>query len=774
MSSEAPALVRPPQENLDRSIPPGITILFAFSAFLSAFLLFQVQLIVSKYILPWFGGSAAVWTTSMLVFQLLLLAGYLYSHIVSTRFSPSGQTKLHIGLLGAAFLLVIALSFVWPSAITPGTGWKPLENGSPVRDVAVIILVCSGIPFFVLSTTGPLLQSWFARLGGDTRTYKLYSVSNLGSLLGLLTFPFLVEPTLRMKQQGVLWSVLFCVFVSGCVLCAVRALKANHHEVEKPVANLVQTETSPLVYSLWFLLAACASALLLASTNLLCQEVTTVPLIWVLPLSVYLLSFIICFDHARWYQRAVFHPLFAVCLFLTCASLITSNALGEVVCLPVLLFLACMICHGELIRLKPSLMQLTAFYLTISVGGAAGGIFVGIVAPKVFTSFAEFQLSLGLAIGLILITLLMDRQSWIFRHTFWLPVAITAGAILAAYACGIWIPEIATLLNNIRFYPVTLLIGTMAVAGTLTMGSVGASQQRRFRFVQPLVVSVAVFALVGLYKTSQPKPGLYVSKRNFYGLVRVFRQLGSNALIHGKITHGTQFDAPMDHYPTTYYGHQSGIGVTLENHPKRAVAPGNLRIGVVGLGAGTIAAYGRPGDSIRYYEIDPDVVNLSLGPNPVFTYIRDSTAQVTVALGDARLSLEKENSDEQGKFDVLVLDAFSGDAVPVHLLTKEAFDNYWQHVDSQTGIIAVHVTSRHVNLIPVVQALAVHFDTDSLIAYNPRKSPVYESCWVLLARQRGLLRRIPGLQEIAIIPNDQTRPVLWTDDYSNIFGLIHW
>lgn len=772
MSSETSALMRPPQEDLDRSIPLGITILFAFSSFLSAFLLFQVQLIVSKYILPWFGGSAAVWTTSMLVFQLLLLAGYLYSHIVSTRLSPSVQTKLHIGLLGAAFLLIIALSFIWPSAITPGTGWKPLENSSPARDVAVIILVCSGIPFFVLSTTGPLLQSWFARLGGDTRTYKLYSVSNLGSLLGLLTFPFLIEPTLRMKHQGVLWSILFCVFVSGGVLCAVRALEADHHEVEKPVANLVRTETSPFAYSLWFLLAACASALLLASTNLLCQEVTTVPLLWVLPLSLYLLTFILCFDHPRWYKRAIFHPLFAVTLFLTCASLAFERPFAQMLALPGLLFLACMICHGELVGLKPGLRQLTSFYLTISAGGAAGGIFVGVIAPRIFTSFAEYQLSLVLCVILILVTLIFDRNSWIFRSDILRPVMITVGAMIAGYAGARWMPEIAKLLEDLRFYPVVLLVGIIVGMGAFIMKSAGPVENRGFRFVQIQVACVALLAFAALYRSAQPRPGLYLSARSFYGIVRVFRQQGAAALMHGMTVHGLQLDPPDDRIPTAYYGVDSGIGVVLRNNPKRSVEPGTLRIGVVGLGVGTLAAYGHPGDYIRYYEIDPNVVKLSSGPQPVFTYIRDSAAQISIKLGDARLSLEQEAAKgERQRFDVLVLDAFSGDAIPVHLLTKEAFETYWQHLDPEGGIVAVHITSKHVNLMPVLQGVSEHFKTESRITCNMGDGPVFSSCWVLLSH-RSDLSTIPGLQQITGRMNQDISPRLWTDDYSDIFRII--
>ncbi len=750
-----------------------ITVLFAVTSFLSAFLLFQVQLIVSKHILPWFGGAAAVWTTSLLVFQLLLLAGYVYSHVVAVRLSPASQTKTHVALLAATLLLIMGLAYVWPSAITPGAAWKPQPGSHPARGVAAIILVSVGLPFFVLSTTAPLLQRWFARLGGGAKAYKLYSVSNLGSLLGLLTFPFLVEPALRLKIQGEMWSFLFGVFAMGCGLCGMRALRATggtEETAERP-ADCPHGGPRPLVHVLWFLLPACASSLLLASTNLLCQEVTTVPLLWVLPLSLYLLSFILCFDHPRWYQRALFHPLFATILFLTCAALIYGQYLAQVVTLPTLLFLTCMICHGELVRLKPGVERLTSFYLAVSAGGAAGGVFVAIVAPRVFTSFAEFQWTLTTAVILLLVTLALDSKSWLYHRDFRLPALILGGMLLAGYAGGRWLPQIAEFLAGARFYPVAVLIGIIVVMGAAVMKGSGR-EERGFRFVQILVACIALSGFAVLYRSAQPKPGLESSARSFYGVVRVFRQPGSKELVHGQTIHGGQLDPPMNRFPATYYGPNSGIGVVLQHHPKRSVAPGTLRIGVVGMGAGTLAAYGRPGDYIRYYEINPDIVKLSSGAEPTFTYIRDSAASVAVVLGDARLSLERESAGgERPHFDVLVLDAFSGDAVPVHLLTKEAFETYWQTLDPETGILAVHITSRHVNLAPVLLGAAAHFHAECLVTYNRRQGPVFDSGWVLMARRPGLLN-LPGLAPITVRYIYNVGPRLWTDDYSDIFRLI--
>jgi hypothetical protein len=749
-------------------------LLFAATSFLSAFLLFQVQLIVSKHVLPWFGGSAAVWTTSMLVFQLLLLCGYVYSHLISARLSLLGQAKLHMVLLASVFLLVLTLIFLWPSAITPGASWKPTDSGHPVRDVALIILTSAGLPFFVLSTTGPLLQRWFAHLGAGAKTYKLYSISNVGSLVGLLSFPLVMEPALRMKTQGAIWSLLFLVFVGACCLCARHARHTREHSAaEASKETDYGTRPPSLVYSLWFLLPMCASALLLATTNLLCQEVTSVPLLWVVPLSFYLLSFILCFDHPRWYQRSLFHPLFIIGVFLTCIALIYEHQGVQLVTLPMLLFVTCMICHGELVKLRPGVERLTAFYLAISAGGACGGIFVAIVSPHLFTFFTEYQLTLAVAIVLILVCLYHDATSWFYESSLWLPAGITSIAILSGYAAQRWRPETAEVLERFYFYPIAGVITFLTALGALIFrGQINGSP--RFRFVQVTALAIGGIAIVALARSAQPQPGLYLSSRNFYGAIRVFNITRGKMLMHGRTVHGGQFEAPFDKEPTAYYGRQSGIGLVMENLPARRIGNGTLRVGIVGLGAGTLAAYGKQGDYFRYYEINPAVIDLSYGPHPVFTYIRDSPAHIDVMQGDARRLLEQETArGEKQKVDVLVVDAFSGDAIPVHLLTREAFETYWQHVDPSNGIIAIHVSSRHVNLLPVVQGAAQYFQSASVIRFEEGHGPFMTNCWMLLARTpQGL--NIPGLEPNLPPETETPRPRLWTDDYSDLFRLIRY
>lgn len=752
----------------------SLAIVFGATSFLSAFLLFQVQLIVSKHIVPWFGGSAAVWTTSLLVFQVLLLAGYAYSHWISERLSTRQQAKLHIGLLVVTCTIVAVLSFVWPSAITPGSSWK-LNGGSPVLNVIAILLVAAGLPFFVLSTTGPLLQHWFAAQGADSRTYRLYSVSNLGSLIGLLSYPFLLEPAMHMTSQGKLWTLLFCAFTLGCAWCAWQVRVGTKDRGEMQSARVLdRTQPRWTLRVLWVLLAACASALLLATTNLLCQEITSIPLLWVLPLCLYLLSFILCFDHPRWYRREIFHPLFAIGVFALCVSMHFALRTAQVIVMPLLLFVACMICHGELVRLKPSVCRLTSFYLAVSAGGALGGLFVAIIAPHMFRFFTEFQLSLAAVLVLILSCLFRDERSWIYRGNYWLPAGIIVGAVVAAYFASEWFSPLETLLEQYRFYPLTLLVAALVLIGAYMQKAAGKSRTKGFRPLQVLVVLIALISAAALYQSAQAEPGLYLGERNFYGALRIYELAqGGKALFHGQTMHGAQLDPPNNHLPMAYYGPDSGIGILLQNLGERSRGVGGLRVGVVGLGAGTLAAYGLPGDYFRYYEINPEIIALSAGPQPVFTYIRDSQAKVDVEQGDARMLLEREASQGQAQnFDVLVLDAFSGDAVPVHLLTTEAFDTYWKQIKAQHGIIAIHVSSRHINLMPVIEGIAQHYNAAVLTRFVNESYPFLDNLWVFLAKDPG------DLQIQGLTPNPPPLPGnvqarVWTDDYSDIIRLLY-
>ncbi len=709
----------------------------------------------------------------MLVFQLLLLGGYTYSHLICLRLPSRLQVRLHVALLCVSLLGIIVASVFWPSAITPTPSLSRLTGGNPALKVALIILSAAGFPFFVLSTTAPLLQRWFARTGAGAGAYRLYSVSNLGSLLGLLAFPFLLEPTLPLRTQGILWSALFAIFAASCSYCAWVSRRDDGGVIDYPAPALSESGPSLSVRLLWFLLAACASALLLATTNLLCQEIISLPLLWVVPLALYLLSFILCFDHPRWYQRAIFHPLFALGILLLGIAMKFALRTTEIITLPMLLFVACMICHGELVRLKPGVARLTSFYLSISAGGALGGVFVAIIAPQLFKFFTEFQISLAASVLLLLCCLFRDPGSWLFKTSFWVPTGFIGGVLAAAYSAGHWIPPLAGLLDSIRFYPLTLLIGAFVLLGAFIQSRSPTRDGRTFRPVQVLVVALAGVSMILLYQSAQPESTLFRGERNFYGALRIYELAqGGNALFHGQTLHGAQLNPPNDRLPMAYYGPQSGIGVFLRNHPKRNIAAG-IRVGIVGLGAGTLAAYGGRTDYFRYYEINPAVIELSTSAPPVFSYVRDSAAHIDIEEGDARLLLQRELSQGQAQnFDLLVLDAFSGDAVPVHLLTREAFDIYWQHLNPNHGVIAIHLSSRHINLLPVLEGLTSRYKAASLVNFSEGSYPFLESLWVFLARQpedlqvEGLYPSPPPIPNVAA-------PRLWTDDYSDIFRLLY-
>jgi spermidine synthase len=673
--------------------------LFAATVLLAAFLLFQVQPIIAKLILPWFGGSAAVWTVCVLFFQLLLVAGYLYAHWLVRGVGARAQTLVHIALLAAG---VAALP------ILPDAAWKPVGEADPSLRILALLAASVGLPYFLLATTSPLVQTWYARGRAGALPYRLYALSNLGSMLALVSYPFVVEPWLPTRVQALGWSGAFVAFAAVCAALAwrVRVLPAELDAADAAPA----APPGRASYALWAGLAAAASVLLLAVTSHLSQNVAPIPFLWVLPLALYLLSFILCFEGRGWYQRRYYLPLAAAGFVGVCVTLHRDYQNPQLALLVPLyattLFVACMACHGELARRKPHPRHLTAFYVAISVGGALGGAFVGLAAPRVFPDLYE------------------------------LPVGMIATAVLVG----------------------------VAVAGDRAGFRSAAARQAT-------VVATALFvgglgtALAWTY--ADLASGTRVVARNFYATLRV-SDSGSGLdearlLTHGTITHGKQFRDPTRRdWPTTYYGETSGVGRAIA----ALGAAGPLRIGVVGLGTGTLAAYGRAGDAIRIYELNPQVIELALRE---FTYLADSKAQVEIVLGDARLSLERE--PPQG-FDLLAVDAFSSDAIPVHLLTAEAFAVYLRHLKTG-GVLAVHISNRYLDLKPVLKAAAAKFGkTVQLVDdESDTEKGTYGTTWVLFADSPEVFGREPLKDAAASLEAD--RPVrLWTDDYSDLYAIL--
>jgi SAM-dependent methyltransferase len=687
-------------------------LLSALTVFASAFLLFLVQPLIAKQILPWFGGSAAVWTTCLVFFQAALTAGYAYADAIA-RLRPRTQALLHMALLAGSLLAL---------PIVPAAHWKPDGSEAPLGLILGLLTATIGLPYFLLATTSPLVQSWFARAHPARSPYRLFALSNLASLLALLGYPFLLEPWVPTRAQALAWSAAYAVFAVLCASLAWRSRVApataivipgaastrSVHEAPVPgtlargtlVASAVRAPTLGQQL-LWMVLALTGSMLLLAITEHVTQNVAAVPLLWVLPLAIYLVTFVLCFEGRAFYRRSIFLPMAAAALGVMAWAMADTRLTHELAlqlgAFTAGLFLACMFCHGELARAKPPPRWLTRYYLMISVGGAVGAALVGVLAP--LTLPAQFELALTLCLCAFLLVWQARRAPLVF-------MALGLAAVIATVTCGVW---------HVRsFYDDTITVA-----------------------------------------------------RNFYGVLRV-QESGASAaslhrsLIHGTIMHGNQYLAPqLRREPTSYYTATSGIGRVLESlHPR--LEP--VRVGVIGLGTGTLATYGARGDTFRFYDINPAVVQLARSE---FTYLADSDAHVDTVLGDARLSLEREPPQQ---LDVLAIDAFSSDAIPVHLITVEALDVYRRHV-KPGGVIAFHVTNRYLDLVPVVQALAqarglrsVWIDDDGDGAMASR------SDWVLLS-DGDILDR-PRIAEAAkaIVAHPGWR--LWTDDFNNLFQVL--
>lgn len=688
---------------------------YGITIFLGAFLLFEIEPLIAKRILPWFGGAAAVWIICLLFFQLVLLLGYAYAHWLTSKLQPKTQSKIHAALLAASLLLL---------PVYPKNSWQPTPSQSPTLHILLLLTATIGLPYFLLSSTSPLLQSWYATQHNVT-PYRFYSLSNIGSMLALVSYPVAVEPWLTTRHQAITWSAIYAAFA---ILCAAIAF-APRDALQGTKKEQLTSRPSASVQLLWLTLAACGSALLLSITNHITQNIAAVPLLWIIPLALYLLTFILCFASHAWYPRSIFLRLLAVMLggmtYALSPSFIHMTIQMPIwVAVPLFcigLFVACMFCHGELARLKPDPQHLTSFYLMVAAGGAVGALFVAVIAPHIFSAFYELHVSIGLCAILVVIVYSADPQSpFSVRHLR------PGGFALAALAIAI----IASVVVNARNY---------AVSAQLTV-------------------------------------------RNFYGVLRVVDGAAPNvAMIHGSdvaqqgdrtdyrelvngaINHGVQFLAPdRRRWETTYYSQESGVGIALQAAEKA----GPIRVGVIGLGAGTTAAYGRSGDHFTYYDINPLVIQVA---QQQFTFLKDSPAAINIVLGDARLSLERESPQD---FDVLIVDAFSGDAIPVHLLTREAFQLYFQQLNPG-GVLAVHVSNNYLNLGPVVAAAAKSLGKESVLIQNPDDPPkgISTSIWVLVGNPNGF----EGQREIEskglmILPSSKDR--LWTDDYSNLFEVL--
>jgi hypothetical protein len=749
---------------------------YGFTIFCGAFLLFQVQLILGKYILPWFGGAPAVWTTCMLFFQLLLLGGYLYAHFLSSKLSARTQAIVHIAVISVSASVIVLGAAFWKTPLLPGSSWRPESSDFPVSQILRLLLVAVGLPFLCLSASAPLLQSWFARAYPGKSPYRLYALSNIGSLLGLLTYPFAVEPGFRLHVQAWLWSAAYMVFFAGLIACAVDIRRSAL--VPSPVVELERApEPSGSVQLLWFLLPAFASLMLLATTNLMCQEVAVVPFLWVLPLSLYLISFIVCFVNPNWYRREIFQVLLVASLPLALLVLLSSiyaPVVRQVSLLSVVLFACCMVCHGELVRLKPHPSHLTRFYLLISAGGAAGGMFVALAAPRIFRGFWEFHVGLIGCVLLGIFAIACDRESWWYRNKPYLGGAILVGLLMAPEF--LWrysgLADIQFAMYRWHYYPILTVLAIWAAFVAIRHRN-GQPSFRRINSAQLACIVVVVALAASLYGQVQFDKLREVRRdRNFYAALLIRRSaLHTIELRHGQTSHGSQSsDQPTE--PTSYYARHSGSGLFMEAKAA-CTSPCPVRYGIIGLGVGTLAAYGRRGDTFRFYELNPQIIGYSTGPKPYFTYIRDSPAKIEIVPGDARLSLEREFSESGSEnFDVLIVDAFSSDSIPLHLLTQEAVEIYLEHLRGPDSVLIFHISNRMLDLSPVVAALAAHNHLAAVRLHKPHGADMADkSDWILLAQNPSALAINSFQGHLDSLPPPDPN-MLWTDDFSNLFKVL--
>ncbi len=666
-------------------------ILFPVTIFLSAFLLFQVQPIMGRFILPWFGGTPAVWSVCLLFFQAALLAGYAYAHWLGSL----RRSRIHIVLLAASL------------ALLPVIPTRPEITENPSVRILLLLAATVGGPYFLLSATAPLLQRWFTQSAEQRSPWRLYALSNFGSFLALLSYPFLVEPYVRLRTQAWVWSGMYVAFT---ILCGRVAWKVHSQSVRiRDEYGLASPRPTIWTILFWLGLSAAGSTVLLATTNIVTQDIAVSPFLWIAPLSLYLFTFVLAFESDRWYPRLLFAVAAGVLTPVACVVVSVGVALWiQLAAYLGTLFAVCMVCHGELRYARPEPRYLTAFYLTIAAGGVLGGVFVALIAPRVFTEFNEYPIGLAAAC-------LLGITGWL-RSGAW-----------SRWTMGNF---------AVRIPIMALMLGGISAAASVSLPG-----------ARPAVASW----------------------RNFYGILRVTDLPDPHGamreLTHGRIKHGSQYlERASRDRPISYYGPHSGVAMALN-----ALPPDKARqIAVIGLGTGTMAAWGRPGDLIRFYEINPLVPTIA---TTWFTFLPDSKAKTEVVLGDARIQMEHELA----VFDFIAVDAFSSDAIPMHLLTAEAADIYRKRL-LPGGLLLFHISNRSLNLEPVTRALAQHLNWNAaqIVSQDNPATGEDGSSWVILTENLELLQRIAQGAPHVGWTDPNRKPILWTDDFASLWHVLKW
>jgi hypothetical protein len=713
---------------------------YTSAIFVGASLIFLVQPMVARMALPLFGGSPAVWNTSMVFFQALLLGGYAYAHLSTRALGLRRQSWFHLGVLLLP-LLAMPIHLRQDSALPDGI--------SPALWLFVVLLLTAGLPYFVVSTASPILQRWFSGVNHPNATdpYFLYAASNAGSLLALLSYPVAIEPYLTLDQQGQLWTILYITFLALCGLSAL--LLHRYPNVEAPTVAKVRTEAAPIAWSTrlrWVFLAFVPSSLMVGATGFLSTDVASTPFLWILPLSIYLLTFILAFARKRVISLPAISTLLAVTV--VAVALLTPGSshapvAAVIVVHLVLLFAAAMLAHTRLADQRPDASRLTEFYLLMSVGGVLGGAFNALVAPVVFDSMLEYPLVIGLAL------LLRpgphrsregNRYAWALD--FVLPTAVLISIVVAVGIVG--------------SSSLALMAGALVLIVFV---------KRPVRF--------AVLALMLLALGPISAYSALHSERTFFGIHKVMQESGNrHVLAHGTTVHGMQDFSTSESRlePLTYFTRVGPVGQVFDAMNARA---GFDEIAIIGLGAGSMAAFGQEDQTITFFEIDPSVVRIAENTR-YFTFLEDTQSDVRMIVGDGRLKLQDE---QDGRYDLVVIDAFSSDSIPVHLLTVEAIELYLDKLGPD-GVIAMHISNRNLELEPVVAAIASELGLVGVVQREDDISPAevdagrQPSHWVVLARTPVELVGLEGDARWRALEPDGT--AAWTDDFSNILTTVKW
>jgi hypothetical protein len=716
-----------------------MTFLFAAAMFVSALLLFLVQPMFAKLLLPRFGGSPAVWTTCMLFFQSALLAGYAYSHSLVKLRRPWQQAAVH--------LVVMAL----PILTLPIAVANMSTDGEPISSVLRMSAISVGAPFFALATSAPLLQRWFASANHrrPVDPYFLYAASNVGSFASLILYPTLIEPALALSTQTRVWSIGYSTAVLLTVVCAV-VMWRRAPDGRPATAAATAEDAEDVTWGRrlrWIALAFVPSSLMLAVTAYLTTDVAAVPLLWVIPLALYLITFVVTFSaHAT---RVVgvcnrFFPL--ILLYLTWQ--ITSETQLPLAAMAsthlAAFFVMAMLCHGALAEDRPATSHLTDFYLSLAVGGALGGLFNSLLAPVLFNSVVEYPLAL--ACGIILLTFRGGTQPLLSGRRWWLQPAVVAILTLI----GLSVPA-----SGMRL---VLITWGFLLAAVLVSFSV--SRDRR-RLGVCVLMMLTVYSVVG----GRAYVDVDYASRTFFGTYRVVSADNppSYTLLHGTTIHGRQHVGSSE--PLTYYYPGSVVAQIWETRP----AGTRNSVGAVGLGIGTLASYARPGEQWIFYEIDPEVERIARDPR-YFTHLARCGARCQVVIGDARLTLQQRSD----MHDVIVLDAFSSDAIPIHLITREAMEVYFSRLKPD-GILAIHISNNHLNLRPVVAGVMRELGLVGRAQYQGTADLTkgqFGSHWAVLARSEDALGTLAT--DKRWVPLRARDDRVWTDDFSNIWSVIQW